>query len=74
MTRVIDISAADPMLSSLLDEVRAGNRIVLAKDGVACARGVPIESVRAERKPGRLKGKLGPKFFDPLSADEIGPV
>ena len=70
MDRIINVHAAKTNLSKLLDDVRAGEVIVLAKAGIPYARLVPITATAPRRKPGRLKGKLGAKFFAALPAAE----
>ena len=71
MDRMINVHSAKTNLSKLLDEVHAGETIVLAKAGVPYARLVPITANAPERKPGRLAGKLGDQFFTPLPPAEI---
>ena len=71
MERTINVHTAKTNLSKLLDDVRAGEVIVLAKAGVPYAKLVPLSSTAPERKPGRLAGKLGEKFFAPLPATEL---
>jgi len=71
MERTINVHTAKTNLSKLLDDVRAGEVIVLAKAGVPYAKLVPMGSTAPERKPGRLLGKLNEKFFAPLPAAEL---
>ncbi len=70
MPRVVNVHEAKTHLSRLLDEVRAGDEIILAKNGTPYARLVPIERV-ATRPMGFLKGHLPESFFDPLPDDEL---
>lgn len=71
MATVINVHAAKTNLSRLLDRVRKGEEIVLARAGKPCAKLVPLEDDRA-RKPGLLKGwRLPDSFFDPLPAEEL---
>ncbi len=68
--RIINVHEAKTHLSRLLDEVKAGEEIILAKMGKPYARLVPIESVR-EVPLGFLKGTVGDEFFAPLSSAEM---
>ena len=71
MDRMIDVHTAKTNLSKLLDQVKSGETIVLAKAGVPYARLVPIKVTPPERKPRRMAGKLGNQFFAPLSQEEL---
>lgn len=68
--RIINVHEAKTHLSRLLDDVRAGEEIILAKMGKPYARLVPIESPN-EVPMGFLKGTVGDEFFAPLSEDQI---
>ena len=68
--RVINVHEAKTHLSRLLDDVQAGEEIILAKMGKPYARLVPIESL-TEVPMGFLKGQVGEEFFAPLTRDEI---
>ena len=67
-----NVHEAKTQLSRLLERVRGGEEIVIAKAGEPVARLVPYAPVRALRKPGLLKGKIciGKNFDDPLP-DEL---
>ena len=67
-----NVHEAKTQLSRLLERVRGGEEIVIAKAGEPVARLVPYAPVRAPRKPGLLKGKIriGKNFDDPLP-DEL---
>jgi prevent-host-death family protein len=69
MADVINVHEAKTQLSRLLDRVRAGEEIILAKAGEPYARLVPIAPVR--RRPGRLIGAVTEAFFEPLPDDEL---
>ena len=71
MTRVINVHEAKTHLSRLLDEAHAGKEIILAKAGKPYARLMPLAAAPATRQPGRLPGRLGTGFFEPLPADEL---
>lgn len=66
--RTVNIHAAKTHLSRLVDEVAAGEEIVIAKAGKPLARLVPFTSGREPRTPGRMKGKLwiAEDFDEPL--------
>ena len=53
------------------DRAHAGQEIILAKAGKPYARLVPLAAAPASRQPGRLAGRVGDEFFDPLPADEL---
>jgi antitoxin (DNA-binding transcriptional repressor) of toxin-antitoxin stability system len=66
--RTVDIRIAD--LPRLLDQVAAGEEIVIAHAGQPVARLAPFEPHRAPRAPGLLKGKIwiAEDFDEPLPA------
>jgi prevent-host-death family protein len=69
----INIHEAKTHLSRYLENVRAGDEVVIAKAGTPIARLVPIATGAGSRKLGRLKHKLRiPHDFDaPLPEDVI---
>ena len=69
---ILNIHAAKTHLSRLLEEVGAGEEIVIAKAGRPVARLVPIEKP-SKRKLGLLAGRLTipVSFDDPLPDDVI---
>ena len=69
--KTVNIHAAKTNLSALVEEAAAGKEIIIAKAGKPRARLVPLEQVKFDRKPGRLKhlGKALASFDDPLPAD-----
>ena len=69
---ILNIHAAKTHLSRLLEEVGAGEEIVIAKAGRPVARLVPIEKP-SKRKLGLLAGRLTipASFDDPLPDDVI---
>ncbi|MEQ1661161.1 MAG: type II toxin-antitoxin system Phd/YefM family antitoxin [Thiobacillus sp.] len=71
--QTINIHEAKTHLSRLLEQVAAGEEIVIAKAGKAIARLVPLDVPPKKRQLGRLKGKLNvPDDFDaPLTAAEL---
>lgn len=71
MSDIFNIHQAKTHLSQLIERVRKGEEIILAKAGKPCARLVPLEQAPAQRKPGVLKGRLSDEFFQPLPEDEL---
>ena len=71
MTDTVNVHEAKTHLSRLLERVYAGEEIILAKAGQPYARLVPIRDGAPSRQPGRLKGHVGPAFFEPLPEDEL---
>lgn len=71
MTRMVNVHEAKTHLSRLLEQAHAGQEIILAKAGKPYARLVPLEVKPTHRQPGRLKGKVGEAFFDPLPDEEL---
>jgi prevent-host-death family protein len=72
MPDTVNIHDAKTHLSQLVERVRKGEEIILAKAGKPCARLVPLEQP-ARRTPGFLKGKfkLQKEFFEPLPDEEL---
>ena len=64
----VDLNAAKVHLSRLLDQVAAGEEIIIATDGKPVARLVPFEPHREPRRPGLMKGRIwiAEDFDDPL--------
>ena len=67
----INVYAAKTQLSRLLEQVERGEEIVITRHGKPVAKLVPIESRRAPRKLGALRGKIriGKDFDAPLPDD-----
>jgi prevent-host-death family protein len=53
---MVNVHEAKTRLSKLLEQVEAGQEIIIARNGHPVARLVPIPSRR--RRPGRLRGKV----------------
>jgi prevent-host-death family protein len=69
----VNLHEAKTHLSRLVDAAAKGEEIVIAKAGKPMARLVPLRpSVRKERKPGALKGKIwiAENFDAPMTAEE----
>lgn len=69
MTHVFNLTEAEDQLSALVSRAASGEEIVIAKDGKALAKLVPMPAVnKGPRKPsGLLKIEwISPDFDDPL--------
>lgn len=69
MSEIVNIHEAKTHLSRLLERVRAGEEIIIAKSGEPYARLVPLE--RRGRELGFVKGSVPDAFFEPLPDDEL---
>jgi prevent-host-death family protein len=58
MSKIINIHEAKTHLSRIVDEVAAGNEVIIAKAGKPMARLSPITAAVKKKKLGLLKGKL----------------
>jgi prevent-host-death family protein len=67
---IVNIHEAKTHLSRLLQRVRAGEEIIIAKGGKPIARLCPLSPV-SPRAPGLLAGQMDETFFDPLPSEEI---
>lgn len=69
MGEPVNVHEAKARLSELLERVRAGEVIVLAKHGRPCAKLVPLEP---EKVPlGFLDLKVPDTFFEPLPEEAL---
>lgn len=69
----VNVHEAKTQLSRLLERVRAGEEIVIAKAGAPCARLVPLEPL-PERVLGRYRdrdGEVPDSVFEPLDAADL---
>ena len=71
MTLIVNVHEAKTHFSRLLEQAHAGQEIILAKAGKPYARLVPLAEQPGHRQPGRLKGKVGHAFFEPLPEEEL---
>lgn len=71
MALTVNVHEAKTHFSRLLEQAHAGQEIILAKAGKPYARLMPLSPEPAQRKPGRLPGRLGAAFFEPLPAEEL---
>jgi prevent-host-death family protein len=67
---VVNVHEAKTRLSELLDRVKAGEEIVLAKYGKPFAKMVPYEVPR-KRILGFVVGHVPKSFFKPLPEEEL---
>lgn len=72
MPTVVNVGQAKTHLSSLLERVRVGKEIILAKNGQPYARLMPLEKPQKPRL-GLMKGlgKVEEAFFDPLPEEDL---
>jgi prevent-host-death family protein len=56
--RQVNIYEAKSQLSRLVDEVEAGDEVVIARNGRPVARLVPLRAAPFERKPGGWAGRV----------------
>jgi prevent-host-death family protein len=54
----INVHDAKTHFSRLLEKVRAGEELTIARAGKPIAKLIPIKSGKPMRKPGALKGKI----------------
>jgi len=69
MPTIVNVHEAKTHLSRLLERVRAGEEIILAKAGKPYARLMPIDTAR--RELGFVEGHVPDSFFEPLSEHEL---
>ena len=69
--RTVNVHAAKTHLSQLLEEVRNGEEIVIAKAGEPVARLVPMQPAeRPKRRPGTMRVQIGyVPGYDPVASD-----
>jgi prevent-host-death family protein len=72
---IVNVHEAKTHLSKLLDRVKNGEEIVVAKAGQPCAKLVPFTTPgpKKRREPGGLEqyGPIPDSFFEPLPDDEL---
>jgi prevent-host-death family protein len=69
VSKVVNVHDAKTHLSRLLEEVRAGKEIILAKGGKPYAKLSPIDALR--RPLGFVPGRLTEDFFASLPEEEL---
>ena len=70
----ITIENAGKDLTRLINQVRAGEEVVITSANGPVARIVAVPNVRQPRRPGRLQGQADLPdafFFDPLPEEEL---
>jgi prevent-host-death family protein len=69
----VSLYEAKTHLSALVERAAGGEQIVIAKSGKPKALLVPLDDTRAERRPGRGRGKwrVSPDFDAPLPDDVV---
>ena len=78
--KTINIHQAKTQLSKLLQQVEAGDEIVIARHGKPIARLVPLQRTATPRQLGSLRGKIwiAPDFDEPdaelINLMEHGPI
>jgi prevent-host-death family protein len=70
MTKVVNLHDAKTHLSRLLDEVAAGEKIVIAKAGKPIAKLTAVKAAEP-RRPALVKGRVTDAFFEPLLSEEL---
>lgn len=55
---ITNISEAKAQLSSLIEQVLAGQDVVIGKAGKPVVRLIPFERSKEDRRPGALHGKI----------------
>jgi prevent-host-death family protein len=71
MSILVNVHDAKTHFSRLLEQAHGGQEIILAKAGKPYARLVPLAPETGKRRPGRLTGRVGKAFFEPLPDDEL---
>jgi len=72
MAKIVNVHEAKSRLSRQLDKAHAGSEIIFDKAGKPYARLMLLAASPAGRQPGRLRGRLGVGFFEPLPAEDLG--
>lgn len=72
----VTVHEAKTHFSKLLERVRLGEEVIVAKAGTPVARLVPVESPSKQRQPGSARGKIeiGEDFDAPLPPDIAEPL
>lgn len=71
MGMIVNVHEAKTHFSKLLEQAHAGQEIILAKAGEPYARLMPLASAPGHRRPGRLPGRVGDEFFEPLPPEDL---
>ena len=70
---IVNVHAAKTNLSRLIEQARAGEEVVIARNSEPMVKLVPVGRARPQRVFGSMKGRLTipPEFFEPLPEDEL---
>jgi antitoxin (DNA-binding transcriptional repressor) of toxin-antitoxin stability system len=70
--KVYDVHAVAVMLPQLIEEARAGEEVIIARDDEPVVRLAPVQP-RPKRRPGSLRGQIviHDSFFDPMTDEEL---
>jgi antitoxin (DNA-binding transcriptional repressor) of toxin-antitoxin stability system len=70
---IVTMHAAKTNPPRLIEQACAGEEIIIARGDQPVVKLVPVETPIIKREPGTLKGQctVPPKFFEPLSKDEL---
>lgn len=71
MSRTVNIHEAKTHLSKLVEQVRSGEEIILAKAGKPCARLVPLDS---PSKATRIFGGIVPSLTESEVNESLSPL
>jgi prevent-host-death family protein len=71
MSILVNVHDAKTHFSRLLEQAHGGQEIILAKAGKPYARLVPLAQETGKRRAGRLAGRIGKEFFEPLPEGEL---
>lgn len=69
--KTVNIHEAKTHLSRLIEEVAAGDEVIIARNGTPVARLLPIAARSHPRQPGQWRGRvrIGADFDAPLPAE-----
>ncbi len=69
----VTIHVAKTTLSKLIERVRTGEEVIIARGSVPVAKLVRVDTVSPQRQFGALRGALvvPASFFEPLPPDEL---
>jgi prevent-host-death family protein len=73
MSYTVNVHEAKTHFSKLLEQAHQGEEIIVAKAGKPYARLMPLANAPKPRRPGRLAGRVGDAFFDPLPDEDLDP-
>lgn len=71
MSKTVNVHQAKTHLSRLLEDVRTGEEVVIAKAGKPVAKLVPVGHSDKQRPLGFVPGRLTRAFFAPLPEKEL---